>query len=175
MRFALKKASRIIAAVLGVCVAIALMPAAAQASPAAKSSPGVTQVLVAEGDGWRLYAEVPKVHGAGGVTPMTVVDCGYVTCSVYLSRAQTQWAQYNVNALGGGLIGLGAACATISTMSGPAAPFVAIACGAEVATLGVFLSNALSHAAGDNGCLRIRYGVLPTAFYDDHGSFCYNT
>jgi hypothetical protein len=55
------------------------------------------------------------------------------------------------------------------------APFVAAAFGAEILVLGVFLLNALSHGAGDNGCLRIRYGALPTAFYDDHSSFCHDT
>lgn len=76
--------------------------------------------------------------------------------------------------LGGGVLGLAAACGIIATMGGPAAPFIAIACGVEIGILGQFMANALEHAASSNGCLRIRYGVLPTAFYSDHSGFCHD-
>lgn len=146
-------------------------------------SPGGTQVLVAEGEGWSIYAEaasaasvkVSQVQVAGSVTPMTVVDCGIITCSLYLSRAQTRQMNTNILAYGGGIAGLAASCGLFGLLTGPAAPIVVVACGVEIGVLGGFLLNAISRAAGDNGCLRIRYGALPTAFYDDHSSYCHNT
>jgi hypothetical protein len=67
-----------------------------------------------------------------------VDDCGWVTCSLYLSRSQTRWLNDNIALAGGG-----------------------------------FILNAMTHAAGDNGCFRIRYPAL--AFDDDLSSFCHNT
>jgi|GEM_PF-6905189 len=157
----------------------------ALAADAAAPTTGLAgeQVLAAEGDGWSLYTDASSVGAiqvsqtrvAGSVTPMTVVDCGWVTCSVYLSRNQTQSVNTNIIAYGGGLAGLAASCGLISILTGPAAPFVAVACGVEISVLGGFLLNAVSRAAGDNGCLRIRYGALPTAFYDDHSSRCHTS
>jgi hypothetical protein len=193
--------TRVVVTTLGVSVAAALLPALpSQASEQTREPVAVTdgastawnvsshagkpdisendlvvssgrQVLVAEGDGWSLYVETTE----GDVFPMTVVDCGIVTCSVYLSRAQTRSANNNINALGGGIAGLAAACGAISLMGGPAAPVIAVACGVEIAVMGGFLLNAISNAARTNGCLRIRYGALPTAFYNDHSSFCRDT
>lgn len=163
-------------------IAIALLPALpAQASSAVKPIPDGTQVLVAQGDGWYLYApaasvasiKVSQVQVAGRATPMTVVDCGWASCSVYLSRSQTQAAYGAINSLGGGIGGLVAACGLISLMGGPAGVIIAAACGAEVAVLGGFLLNAINNAATSNGCLRIRYGAF-TAFYSDHSGFCHD-
>jgi hypothetical protein len=141
------------------------------------------QVLVAQGDGWSIYADassvglirISQVKVAGSVTPMTVRNCGVATCSVYLSRAQTRSMNTNIYAYGGGIAGLAASCGLLATFTGPAAPYVVVACAAEISIYGGFLLNAVSRAAGDNGCLRIRYGALPLAFYDDHSSYCRNT
>ena len=109
---------------------------------------------------------------------MTVVNCGIVTCSVYLSRSQTLWANHNISLFGGGTAALAIACTLIAVMTGPAAPFVEFACVAGIAIEGAFLLSAIAHAAGDNGCLRIRYsaaGGLAAAFYDDHSTYCHNS
>lgn len=144
-RSALRKhATRIVATALGASIAISLMPALpAEASDQSRVSTALVtvddaidsggQVLVAEGDGWSLYIEAVD----GSAAPMTVADCGIVTCSVYLSRAQTQSANNNINALGGGIAGLAAACGFIALLSGPAAPVIAVACGAQIAVMGV--------------------------------------
>ena len=105
--------------------------------------------------------------------PRTVYDCGWVTCSVYLSRAQTRWLNYNIALAGGGIAGLVAFCGLMALVSNVAAVFVGVGCAAIVAIYGGFIINAITHAAADNGCFRIRY---PTwAFYDDHSVFCHNT
>lgn len=113
------------------------------------------------------------VRGSVAASPMTVVNCGIVTCSLYLSRAQTRQLNTNIIAAGGGIAGLAASCGLFSLMSGPAAPIVAVACGVSISVYGGFMLNAVSRAAGDNGCLRVRYPAL--AFYDDHSSYCHNT
>jgi hypothetical protein len=107
---------------------------------------------------------------------MTVVDCGIVTCSMYLSRPQTIWANYNISLFGGGIAALAMACTAIAAMTGPAAPFVEFACVAGIAVEGTFLLNTIIRTAGDNGCLRIRTSVaggLAAAFYDDHSTYCH--
>ena len=164
-------------------------PSASTPAPgAAVATPGPVgkQVLVAQGDGRSLYADaasagsiqISQVRVAGSATPMTVVNCGIVTCSVYLSRSQTRAANYDIALYGGGLAALAAACSPIAAMTGPAAGFVEFACLADIAIEGAFLYTAITHAAGDNGCLRIRYsaaGGLAAAFYDDHSTYCHNS
>lgn len=136
------------------------------ATPAQASLPyGGTKVIVQ--DSGSVFV------GSGGAVSKsisTVKHCGWVTCSVYLSKSQTWRLQYNVNLLGGGIGGLAASCGLLSIMTGPAVPFVVTGCAAFVAIYGGFLLNALSRAAASNGCLRIRWPVY--AFYNDHSSYC---
>lgn len=55
------------------------------------------------------------------------------------------------------------------------AAFVAVGCGVVVAVYGGFIMNALSHAAGDNGCFRMERSIFGYyAFYDDHSGYCHN-
>lgn len=78
-----------------------------------------------------------------------------------LSRTQTRWLNYNVAAAGGIYGGGGIAlCAGLAAISTAGAAFVAVGCGVVIAVYGGFIQNALSHAASDNGCLRMRYGAL---------------
>jgi hypothetical protein len=99
-----------------------------------------------------------------------------VSCSLYLSRAQTRWLNYNVAAAGGIYGGGGVVlCAGLAAISTAGAAFVAVGCAVVIAVYGGFIQNALSHAASDNGCLRMRYGALGYAFYDDHSGFCHST
>ena len=141
--------------------------------------------VVASGPGFVIVGEGARVEhpqgamkitrGSGTATPLSVTDCGWVSCSLYLSRAQTRWLNYNI-ALAGGALASGAAfCGLAALISGLAAVFVGIGCAVFWAVYGAFLWNAVTHAAGDNGCLRIRYGALGFAFYDDHSGFCHNT
>ena len=105
-----------------------------------------------------------------------IINCGVITCSLYLTRAQTKKLNYNINLAGGGIDGLAASCTLFTLMGGAAGIIVAAGCGSEILVYGGVFGNAVSHAAGNNGCLRVRYvpgGLL--AFYDDHSSFCHNT
>ena len=102
-------------------------------------------------------------------------NCGVITCSLYLTRAQTKELNYNIDLAGGGLLGLGASCTLFALMGGVAGIIVAAGCGAEIGVYGGWFVDTVKHAAGNNGCLRVRYapdGLL--AFYDDHSSFCRN-
>jgi hypothetical protein len=148
----------------------------------AQPSPDKDQVLIAQGDGWSLYtdavsvkkAKVVKSNVPGSVSPMYTVNCGIITCSLYLSRSETRTANYDIALYGGGIAGLAAACGLLTLITGPAGVVVGVACGVAIAVDGAFLLNAITHAAADNGCLRIRWGALPTAFYDDHSSYCHD-
>jgi hypothetical protein len=111
-------------------------------------------------------------------TAKTVINCGWVTCSLYLSRAQTRQLNTNIILAGGGFAGLATSCGLFALMSGPAAVITTVACGVEITVYGAFMLNAVSRAAGNNGCLRVRYvpGPTPTlVFYDDHSGYCHNT
>jgi len=146
-------------------------------STVAMGSPAATtqQVLVASGPGYQIYASVPAGSSiAVSQTPYSVTNCGIITCSVYLSRAQTKSLNKNINAYGGGIAGLAASCGLFSLMTGPAAVFVAVACGVSIAVYGGFMLNAVSHAASSNYCLRVRYPI-PLAFYSDNSGYCHNT
>lgn len=129
--------------------------------------------LIASGPGWTLVGSGAPSTGQARARPQTLTSCGWVTCSLYLSRAQTRWLNYNIALAGGGVTGLGAFCGLMALVSNVAAVFVGVGCVAVVAVYGGFIVNAITHAAADNGCFRIRYPAL--AFYDDHSSFCHNT
>ncbi len=145
---------------------------AASAAPVATAS--TQQVLVASGPGYQIYAKVPQGSTmAISPTPLSVTNCGIINCSLYLSRAQTKWLQYNVQAWGGGLNGLAASCGLFALMAGPASIYVAVACGAGILVYGGFMQNALAHAAASNACLRVQYPFL--SFYNDNSGYCHNT
>ena len=129
--------------------------------------------VVASGPGWTLVGSGSLTARLSLAHPNTVYTCGWVTCSVYLSRAQTGWLNYNIALAGGGIAGLAAFCGLMALVSNVGAVFVGIGCAAIVAIYGGFIINAITHAAADNGCFRIRYPAW--AFYDDHSSFCHNT
>jgi hypothetical protein len=80
----------------------------------------------------------------------------------------------NINLAGGGVAGLAATCGLFSLMAGPAGPVAAVACGAEIIVYGAFMLNAVSRAAGDNGCFAVSYGAGGFLFYDNRSSFCKN-
>ncbi len=158
-----------------VAILLGLTPAANAAEPA-RPTPTASHV-VAQGPGWLIVGSGSRSTGRPsaqpGMSPSTVYDCGWVTCSVYLSRSQTRWLNYNIALAGGGLAGLGAFCGLMALVSNVAAIFVGVGCAVVVAIYGAFIINAITHAAGDNGCFRIRYPAW--AFYDDHSGFCHNT
>ncbi len=152
--------------------------AAGTAKPAAAGvaamtdGPTAPQRVVAEGDGWIITTDAKNIPGL--VRPATTVDCGVVRCTLYLTRSQTKSLNNNINLAGGGIGGLAASCGLFSLMAGPAGPVVATVCGVEVLVYGGFMLNAVSRAAGDNGCFAVSYGLGGFLFYDNNSSFCKN-
>lgn len=169
------------------CVLVVGAASVAQATPASAptaSAAPVTGHVVASGPGYVIVGEGAPIRSTAPLTvtatgnqaiPLSVTNCGWVSCSFYLSRAQTKSLNYNIAVAGGFYAGAGAFCAAAALISGIGAVFVGIGCAALWAIYGGFLWNALTHAAADNGCLRIRYGVLGFAFYDDHSGYCHNS
>ena len=141
---------------------------AAQFTPATHLTPAVHVTPAAH----LVSAARPAGARAGYVQ-----TCGFTTCSVYLSRSDTNWLNWNIYWAGGGVAGLAASCGLLSAMTGPAVGVVIAACAAGIAVYGGAMLNAIYHAANDNGCLRVRYypnlpGIY--AFYDDHSRYCHD-
>ena len=165
-------------------VAVGVLAGPTPAHAAATRPAPAQQTFLAEGPGWSIYTESPTIPTAtavhiarpDGVKPLTVINCGWVTCSEYLSRAQTGQLNTNIILAGGGFGGLAVSCGLFTLMSGPAAVIVAVACGVSITIYGAFMLNAVARAAGNHGCLRVRYGGgAALFFYDDHSSYCRDT
>lgn len=120
----------------------------------------------------------------------SVLNCHGIDCSLYLTRAETQKFNKNINAANGGTAGLVAACGAFVLMSGPAGVITAVACGAGIATYGGVLLNSVSRASADNNCLRVQFRaskvhvplthitklvpISPAlAFNDDDSGYCH--
>lgn len=160
------------ATLLTMCVALVL----AMAAPASAASPppSISEkklVELASGPGWVLVGEAKP----GGILPMAVNDCGIVSCSVYFSRGETRAINRRINLAGGGLAGLATICGWMMSASGPAYHIAGLNCTVAVMTYGPFFLDAVSRAAADNHCLRIRYGPMqPYLFYNDNSRYCRN-
>jgi hypothetical protein len=104
-----------------------------------------------------------------------VRTCGIVTCSIYMSRAETHKAHRDIALYGGGIGGLAGAC-TLLGLIPVAGVALAVVCGIGLPVYGGFFLNALDHAHNDNRCLRIRYNKLGGgySFYSDGSNYCKN-
>ena len=105
-----------------------------------------------------------------------VKDCGIVTCSIYMSRAETRRAHRDIALYGGGIGGLAGAC-TLLALIPVAGVALAVVCGVGLPIYGAFFLNALDHAKSDNKCLRIRWNRVAGGgytFYSDGSKFCRN-
>jgi hypothetical protein len=105
--------------------------------------------------------------------PLLSLGCGWLHCSVYLTRSATRTLGRILKATSPltGLAIARAAAGACSGLSGGTAVMVCIAAG-EI--LGQALVNALVNATAQGGCLRIRFGppLLVTAASVSHGSYC---
>lgn len=110
------------------------------------------------------------------------VNCGIVTCSLYLTRGETaklwgQLLQYQ-NASNAAIAGASAvACAAVFSFSGPGAGVAAAVCGAAGAVYGGYFLDKLGQSANSGNCLRIRYTTFagvpaPNAMYNDNSQYC---
>ena len=113
------------------------------------------------------------------------LDCGIITCSLYLTRNTTQvvWSKLinYKNTSNAAIAGAAAtACAAIAApFTGPGAAVAGVACGGAGAVYGGFFLDKLENAATKRQCLRIRYpvGATPafiTGLYVDRSKFCKN-
>jgi hypothetical protein len=106
-----------------------------------------------------------------------VTDCGWISCSFYLSRSETHWVHRNLAlAQSGGYAAAGVVfCGIMTYIGAPAALFVGVSCGVFWAVYGGFLWNALNLADASNGCLRIQYAFGSPYFYSGHSGNCHDT
>jgi hypothetical protein len=103
-----------------------------------------------------VTASGEAISAEGGVSTKLITNCGYITCSYYLSKKQTRYLAEN------------GVAATIATGLIPkVGPFLSAAVG-----LATWKSQ---HAAKKNQCLRIRVLVgssVPAGFYSDGSKYC---
>lgn len=148
-----------VTAVMVILAMLALDVSSASAAPSvtagtaslSSSASSASSAIVASGPGWTIVGSGKKLadspSAAGNVTPATVYNCGWVTCSVYFSRYDTLRFHSHVQALGGGISALGALCADAVFAGGVA---VVAGCAALVILGGAFLLNAINGAAGSD-------------------------
>ncbi len=125
-------------------------------------------------------APVPSstAPGTSGGSPVTN-NCGYATCSAYLSRSATR-AAYEKSTVGGG--GFAAVAAVIcGALSTPPLTPVGVACFATAALHGPWIVQELSEAATQHGargaCLKVTYTKPPipptiTWWSTNNGQYC---
>jgi hypothetical protein len=92
----------------------------------------------------------------GEVSTKLITNCGYITCSYYLSRKQTRYLAEN-----------GVAATIAAGLIPKVGPFLSAAVG-----LATWKSQ---HAAKKNQCLRIRVllgSSVPAGFYSDGSKYC---
>jgi hypothetical protein len=136
-----------------------------------------TGVIVDAGPGWVLVGEGQKTTPKPGeVGTNSHQDCGYISCSLWFTRGETKNINKRINLYGGGIAGLGLACGYIASIAGPAGPMIGLLCGAAIITYGTFFLDAVTRAAADNKCLRIRSGPgQPYTFHSDgNRDHCWN-
>ena len=123
-----------------------------QEQPTSGSVVGSEPGYLVVGEGLRLPgARAPDEHSVVvGGHAFTVVDCGWLSCSLHLSHSQTRWLAYNV-AAAGGVYGGVIVCASLAATSTVGAAFVAAWCAVVVAVYGGFIQNAFTCAAADSG------------------------
>lgn len=110
------------------------------------------------------------------------INCGFATCSAYLSRSATRAIDSRIARYQGASAGViataaGAACAA----SGVGTMATALCVGAG-ATFGGFVIDQFNYAAATNACIRLRY--VPTGpptwaifagLYVDRSGYCHNS
>lgn len=112
--------------------------------------------------------------------PKIVMDCGYVTCSAYLSRGLTKWVERKINpvANAGTKIMAGAAsmaCGIAAIESGPGAIAAGTFCGVVAAVYGDAFVNTVRTASSRNECVRVRFVppyVAIVGLYNDNSGYC---
>ena len=159
----------------GVVIAVLafVMATNAVSAPAANAAlvqPKTHQVIVMQQQGIVVVAdEIVGMNYPDGATEV----CGWVTCSVYLSHWQTWLLQNDIAAWGGVFQAVGSVCSLLVLYTAIAAVFTVPVCVSVMGLYWGFFTNATAHAAGDGGCLRIRFPLW--AFYNDHSGYCHKT
>lgn len=127
-------------------------------------------------------ALLSSMSAAPANAAVATVDCGIVTCSLYLTRNTTKeicerLCQYSntSNAVIAGAAAAACAATGVGTIASGA-------CAAAGAVWGGFFIDKLQQATNANQCLRIRYlkptppvnAPVPTGLYVDRSGFCKN-
>lgn len=143
------------------------------------SGPGF--VIVGEGsrlapNGPMSIAPIPSISSTqlsrGTPLPLSVTNCGWVTCSLYLSVMQTQSLYYAFLSIGGVAAGAGSLCSLLNLYPGVAGILSSFGCYFFYSMYLWNFNAALTQAGNDGYCLRIRYGLTGLAFFSDASQYC---
>ena len=147
--------------------ATAPAPGTSDATPA----PGTSDATPAPGT-----SDASPTSGTSGGSPLTI-NCGYVTCSAYLSRSVTR-AAYEKSTVGaGGYAAL--AILVCAPLHVPPLTPVGIACDVAATAQGPWIVQELSDAATQHGargaCLKVTFTKVPPAitwWSTNNGQYC---
>jgi hypothetical protein len=113
---------------------------------------------------------------AAPARPAATKDCGIITCSIYLSRSETQRAAEIALPHLRTAQSAANAAATVCAAGGPA---VALACRISIRVRFKNFRDSLQGARDGHGCLRIRFAPTPNppyatiwSFHNDGGKYC---
>jgi len=125
----------------------------------------------------------PRASTAYPVVADPNVNCGIITCSLYLTRTETarlwgQLSQYQNSSTAAIGLAAGVACALVLSPTGPGAAIAAVICAGAAAIYGGFFIDKLGQAANSGNCLRVRYTTVPglpsvpNGIYNDNSQYC---
>lgn len=172
-----RHALRVVAAT---AIAAAMAAAPTTAAQAATPTAGTPVAVVAHGDGWLLLGSGARVglapsgelhvDGAG-------VDCGWVTCTLYIYRALTRsidtqiWRYQTASpATIAGAFSL--ACLPIGGVG-------AVICAVVGGVVGAYAIDQFNYASGHNQCVGIKFtgvppAIVPINISPNSGLYCHD-
>ncbi len=171
-----------------VAAAVAVTPSAVGATTTQPTASVVTSASaamptpspIASGTGWSIYEDTgsPGNAPSGMQSMATQVNCGYISCTLYVSKNNTaeidskiaRYANTSVAAITGAFA---LACL-------PLDPIASVVCGVGGAVYGSYAIDQFNYAATHDECVAIKfYGwpvpvptVVPAAIYPDNSQYC---
>jgi hypothetical protein len=135
-------------------------------------------VMSSHNESQQALPDADTTHTSSSIaasSPFTL-HCGFVTCSVYLSRAFTRWLCGRLCPYSNASTATIAAVAAVACA--PVGGIGAVVCAGAAAIWGGFFIDKLGQASSKNQCLRIRYIPAPTptpvGLYSDRSKYCHN-
>lgn len=145
--------------------------------------------VIALGPGWTVvaHAKIPNVRPVvvtANTSPATAardlakgagINCGIVTCTLYIYRGTTKTIDRYVARYAGA--SASAIAGAFAVACAPLGGIGAAVCAAVGATYGGYAIDQFNYAAQHNECIAAKYlpgALLPIDIYPDHDGYCHN-